>query len=186
MLLIDVVSDFKFEDAERVLRQFRPVARHIARLKERARAAGMPVIYANDNFGRWRSDATSLVEYCCRPSSPGADLVRLLAPTPEDYFVIKPRHSAFFASALEALLTYMGARRLVLTGISSHQCVLFTANDAYVREYELKIPRDCIAAPSAQQTRFALRYFEMVLAADTRPAAQLRNWPPRSARRGRR
>lgn len=182
LLIVDVISDFKFEDAGRVLRQFRPVARNIAQLKQRARAAGMPVIYANDNFGRWRSDASGLVEYCSRADSPGAQLVRLLAPDAEDYFVIKPRHSAFFASALEALLACMGARRLVITGLSSHQCVLFTANDAYVREYALKIPRDCIAAPSAMQTRFALRYFEMVLGADTRPAAQFRQWPPRPRR----
>lgn len=173
-----MISDFKFEDAHRVLRHFRPVAPRIARLKARAREAGIPAIYANDNFGRWRSDASSLVKYCSRPSSPGADLVRLLAPTPDDYFVLKPRHSAFFASALEALLAYMGARKLIITGVSSHQCVLFTANDAYVREYELAIPRDCIAAPTAQQTKFALRYFEMVLSADTRSSTRLRDWQP--------
>jgi nicotinamidase-related amidase len=96
--------------------------------------------------------------------------------------VIKPRHSAFYASALEALLAYMGVQRLIISGLSSHQCVLFTANDAYVREYQLKIPRDCIAAPSVQQTRFALRYFQMVLSADIRTSAQLRNW--KRARRG--
>ncbi len=181
-----MISDFKFEDAPAVLRHFKPVARNIARLKARARDAGIPVIYANDNFGRWRSDASSLVKYCTRPSSPGADLVRLLEPDPDDYFVIKPRHSAFYASALEALLAYMGATRLILTGLSSHQCVLFTANDAYVREYQLKIPRDCIAAPSVEQTRFALRYFDMVLSADTRASAQLRNWKaPRRRRRSR-
>jgi len=182
-----VISDFQFEDADRVLRQLRPVAPRILRLKQRARAAGIPAVYANDNFGRWQSDASSLVEYCSRPGAPGAELVRMLAPTPEDYFVLKPRHSAFFASAMEALLAYMGARRLIITGLSSHQCVLFTANDAYVREYELKIPRDCIAAPTAQQTRFALRYFEMVLSADTRPSTQLRQWrAPRGKGRPRR
>lgn len=186
LLIVDVISDFRFEDADRLLRRFGPVARNIARLKERARTAGMPVIYANDNFGRWRSDASGLVQYCSRPASPGAAFVRMLAPTAQDYFVIKPRHSAFYASALEALLAWMGARRLVIAGISSHQCVLFTANDAYVREYALKIPRDCIAAPSAQQTRFALRYFEMVLSADTRPAARLRYWKQAKAKSGRR
>lgn len=154
----------------------RPVAPRILRLKQRAREAGIPTIYANDNFGRWRSDARSLVAHCSRAGAPGAELVQMLAPAPEDYFVLKPRHSAFFASALEALLAYMGARRLIITGVSSHQCVLFTANDAYVRQYALKIPRDCIAAPTAQQTRFALRYFEMVLSADIRPAAQMGNW----------
>lgn len=186
LLLVDVISDFRFEDGERVLRQFRPVAPRLARLKQRARDAGVPAIYANDNFGRWRSDASSLVKRCSRRGAPGAELVRMLAPTPEDYFVLKPRHSAFFASALEALLAYMGARRLIITGLSSHQCVLFTANDAYVREYEIGIPRDCIAAPTAEQTRFALRYFEMVLSADTRSSTRIRDWKPGPAGRRRR
>src|SRR5690606_23555363 len=145
---------FQFEDADRVLRQLRPVAPRILRLKQRARAAGIPAVYANDNFGRWQSDASSLVEYCSRPGAPGAALLRMLAPTPAGDFVLQPRHSAFFAAARDALLAYKGGRRLVSTGLSSHQCALCTANDAYVREYELKIPRDCIAAPAAQQTRF--------------------------------
>src|SRR5690606_6735864 len=162
------------------------VARRIAALKTRAAAAGIATIYANDNFGRWRSDATSLVKDCSNPALPGADVVTLLAPGKDDYFVLKPRHSAFFASALEALLAYMGTQRLVIAGISSHQCVLFTANDAYVREYQLKIPRDCIAAPEASQSQFALRYFKMVLGADTRPSAQLGNWPRAPRRKGRR
>ena len=183
LLVIDVISDFRFEDGPTLLRHFGPVARNIARLAGLARAAGIPVIYANDNFGRWRSDATRLVEACCDPSLPGARYVQMLAPTPEDYFVLKPRHSAFYASALEALLSYMGARRLVITGLSSHQCVLFTANDAYVREYELKIPRDCIAAPRARETDLALRYFEMVLGADTRRSSMLRQWRPKGRRR---
>src|SRR5690606_29711777 len=158
----------------------------IAALRVRATAAGIATIYANDNFGRWRSDAANLVKYCSNPALPGSDLVALLAPTKDDYFVLKPRHSAFFASALEALLAYMGTQRLIITGISSHQCVLFTANDAYVREYQLKIPRDCIAAPEARQSQFALRYFDMVLGADTRPSAQLGDWPKAPKRKGRR
>jgi len=66
------------------------------------------------------------------------------------------------------------ARRLILTGISSHQCVLFTANDAYVRDFELLIPRDCVTAPAQREADLALRYFNIVLGADTRPAASIR------------
>jgi nicotinamidase-related amidase len=186
LLIIDVISDFRFEDGGRLLGPFGRAARNIAALKRRAGVAGIPAIYVNDNFGRWRSDVRSLVAHCTHPSRPGAALVRLLAPTREDYFVLKPRHSAFYASALEALLSFMGIRRLIITGVSSHQCVLFTANDAYVRQYEMKIPRDCIAAPEARQTRFALRYFEMVLGADTRPSGKARYWrAPRQAKQRR-
>lgn len=176
LLIVDVVSDFAFPDGRRLLREFRPVAGRIAALKASARAAGIPVIYANDNFGRWQSDAGSLVKRCTRPRLPGAGLVMRLAPDQHDYFLIKPRHSAFFASALEALLSYMGVWRLIIVGVTSHQCVLFTANDAHLRDYALKIPRDCIAAPFARQTRFALQYFDVVLGADTRSSARFRDW----------
>ena len=57
------------------------------------------------------------------------------------------------------LLEYLGARTLVLTGASTHQCVLFTANDAYVRDYRLWIPSDCVASKTRAQTRLASRYF---------------------------
>lgn len=179
LLIIDVISDFSFEDAPALLRRLRPAAKRIAALKQRARKARIPAVYVNDNFGNWRSDAEALVKTCAGAGQPGTDVVNLLAPDPDDYFIIKPRHSGFFASGLDALLAYMGASRLILTGVSSHQCVLFTANDAYVREYELKIPRDCIAAPALEHSKLALRYFEMVLGADTRPSSQLQQWKTR-------
>ncbi len=181
-----MISDFRFEEAPQLLPRLRPVVRRIAELKSKARTRGVPAIYVNDNFGRWQSDFAGLVRYCTAADQPGANLVRQLAPEKDDYFILKPRHSGFYASALETLLQNMGASRLILTGISSHQCVLFTANDAYVREYALKIPRDCIAAPSAPQTRLALQYFETVLGADIRPAARFGQWPARRAKRSKR
>jgi len=184
LLVIDMISDYRFEEAPQMLPRLGPVVRRIAALKGKARTDGIPAIYVNDNFGRWQSDFSGLVKYCTAADQPGADLVRQLAPEKDDYFILKPRHSGFYASSLETLLEHMGARRLILTGISSHQCVLFTANDAYVREYELKIPRDCIAAPSPPQKRLALQYFGTVLGADIRPSARFRQWAsPRGKRK---
>jgi len=183
LLIIDMISDYRFEEAPQMLPRLGPVIRRIAALKGKARTNGIPAIYVNDNFGRWQSDFAGLVKYCTTPDQPGAELVRQLAPEKDDYFILKPRHSGFYASSLETLLENMGAHRLILTGISSHQCVLFTANDAYVREYELKIPRDCIAAPSPPQTRLALQYFDTVLGADIRPSARFRQWASRGAKK---
>lgn len=183
LLIIDMISDFRFEEAPQILPRLGPVVRRIASLKSSARTRGVPALYVNDNFGRWQSDFAGLVKYCTQAGQPGADLVRQLAPQKDDYFILKPRHSGFYASSLETLLEHMGARRLILTGISSHQCVLFTANDAYVREYALKIPRDCTAAPTAPQTRLALQYFDTVLGADTRPAARFGQWARRPAKK---
>jgi nicotinamidase-related amidase len=174
LLILDMISDFAFEGGAKAARAALPVARRIARLRGRANAARIPVVYANDALGRWRSDFPSLVRHCERAASRGAAVVKTIAPATGDYCVLKPKHSAFFATPLDTLLQYLGVKRLVLTGVSSHQCVLFTANDAYVRDLELVIPRDCIAARTPSDTRLALRYFESVRGADTRPAAALR------------
>ena len=173
LIILDMVSDFEFPDGEAVARAARRITPAIARLKARASKAGIACLYANDNPGRWRSDSQALIEHCRRARSRGRAVVEALLPTAHDYFIQKPRHSAFYATPLEVLLEYLSTKRLILTGVSSHQCVLFTANDAHLRNFELIVPSDCIAAPSHRESRFALRYFDSVLGAQVRPAARL-------------
>jgi nicotinamidase-related amidase len=173
LLILDLISDYEFDGGEVIARRVLPIARRIARLKQRARRAGVPTIYVNDDMGRWRSDFPALVRRCMREGSRGASIVRLIAPDARDYCLLKPKHSGFYATALATVLEYMAATRLILTGTTSHQCVLFTANDAHVRDFELMIPRDCICAASRADTQFALRYFDTVLGADTRTAAAI-------------
>jgi len=174
LLVLDMVSDFAFEQGAAIARAALPVARRIQRLAQRARRAGVPVIFVNDNPRRWRSDFPGLVRHCSRAGSRGAPVLEVLAPQPRDYAVLKPKHSGFFATPLATLLEYLGARTLVLTGASMHQCVLFTANDAYVRDYRLRIPRDCVASGTVAQRRLAARYFRSVLGADLRPSPMIR------------
>lgn len=174
LLVLDMVSDFSFPDGAAMARAALPVARRIGRLADRARKAGVPVIYVNDNLGRWRSDFPGLVRHCRRAGSRGAPILDVLAPQPRDYAILKPRHSGFFATPLATILDYIGAKTLVLTGAATHQCVLFTANDAYVREYRLWIPRDCVASATAAQKRLAARYFRSVLGADMRLSGKIR------------
>jgi nicotinamidase-related amidase len=157
LLILDMISEFRFPDAELVLRGARRPARAIARLKARARKAGMPVIYVNDTAGKWESDPRAFIERCLRPTARGRDVVQLVEPQlDDDYFIFKPKHSAFYGTPLESLLEDLDVRRLVLTGVSSHQCVLFTAMDAHVREYELIVPSDCVGATAREETRHAL------------------------------
>ena len=174
MLILDMISDFGFEDGSRLFQAALPVARRIAKLKLRAGRAGVPVIYVNDNQGRWRSDFTALLRHSLREGSRGAPIVRMLVPGPLDYCILKPKHSGFFGTVLAALLEYLGARRLILTGVSAQQCVLFTANDAYVRDLELAIPRDCVTSESPAMTQLALRYFKSVLGADLSASTRIR------------
>jgi nicotinamidase-related amidase len=173
LVLIDVINDLEFEGGERLLEPALAAAERIAELKERARAAGIPVIYANDNFGRWRSDFHEVVEHSLRDGVRGRPLAEMLAPGGDDYFVLKPKHSAFFATTLETLLDYLGARRLVLTGFSTEICVTFTALDAFMRDYRVHVPADCVASESAEEGEQALRYMERVCAADVTLSGEL-------------
>ncbi len=173
LLIIDMISDFEFEDGDRLLRRALPAARAIARLKKRARAANVPVIYVNDNFGQWRSDFRQLLQRCLNDGVAGESIARLLAPDAEDYFVLKPASSGFFATPLDALLKLMGVKTLVLTGVAADQCILFTAADAYVHNYALVIPADCVAAVNPQDAKLSLRYFKRVMKADVRQAARV-------------
>jgi nicotinamidase-related amidase len=184
LLIVDMLSDFGFRGGLQACRAALPVARRIAALKRRAATAGVPVIYVNDGHGRWRSDLTALLNHARRPGSRGAAIARLLQPEAVDYCVLKPKHSGFYATALGTLLEYLGSRRLVLTGSSAYQCVLFTANDAYVRDFQLRIPRDCVASDDPGARRLALRYFREVLGANTSPSGRIRFWRTRRRRRG--
>ena len=174
LLLIDVINDLDFPEANQLLRQAGPMARKILRLKQRAKKAGIPVVYVNDNFGRWRSDFRRQVLHCLRENSRGRDIVSLLRPDEDDYFVLKPKHSGFFSTTLETLLHYLGAKKLILTGIAGNFCVLFTANDAYMRDYDLIIPSDCTVSNTAKENRQALTLMRKFLKADTRVSAKLR------------
>ena len=134
LLLIDVINDLAFDGGEALRKQALPMAHVITSLKRRAKAAGIPVIYVNDNYGHWQSDFQTVVEYCMRPEAPGRETTGLLRPEEDDDFVIKPRHSGFYQTNLELLLKYLKVRTLILTGMAADMCVLFTANDAYLRE----------------------------------------------------
>jgi nicotinamidase-related amidase len=174
LLILDMISDYRFPDGEQVFAAAHGIAPAIRQLKRRVTREGVPCVYVNDNIGRWRSDSSALLRHCASRGSRGSPIVRLLRPAGNDCFVLKPRHSGFYATPLDALLEQFGARTLILTGVSSHQCILFTANDAYVRGYRLRVPADCVASPAPSETRFALRYFESVLRADTTPSGGLR------------
>lgn len=104
----------------------------------------------------------------------GRPIAALLQPEDDDYFVLKPKHSGFFSTQLEILLKYLGAETLILTGFAGNLCVLYTANDAYMRDFKLIVPRDCIASETAAADRQTLEHMRRWLKADTRPSAKIR------------
>ncbi len=183
LLLIDVINDLAFKGAEPLIGQAEPMALRLVRLKRRAANAGVPVIYINDNFGQWRSDFRQTVAHCTAPSSPGRRVSQRLRPSSRDYFVLKPKHSGFFDTTLDTLLEALHVRRVILTGIAGNICVLFTANDAYMRDLKLFTPYDCIVSNTAGENEHALRQMQVVLKADVTPSSQLAFRKRRASRR---
>lgn len=173
LLLIDVINDLEFEGAEALAQAALPMAQRIAALKLRAEAKGIPAIYINDNFGRWRSDFRKLVQHCLEDGVRGEAVARLLRPDDNDYFVLKPKHSAFYATTLDTLLTYIGARTLIMVGMAGNICILFSANDAYMRDYNIIVPSDCIASNTPEDNAYAIQQMRDILKTDITPSTNL-------------
>ena len=172
LLLVDVINAMEFEGGQRLAEAALPAARRLAELRREARELGIPVIYANDNFGKWRSDFREVVDHAL-DDVPGRPIAELLEPDEDDYFVLKPKHSAFYATTLDVLLKYLGTRRLVVGGFSGDVCVLFTAGDAYMRDLQVHVPADCVASVHEEENRRALAYMRRVLEVRTAPSTAL-------------
>jgi nicotinamidase-related amidase len=165
LLIIDMISDWQFPDADKLLPQVRRIVPAIASLKRRCQQQRVPVIYANDNQGRWRSDFRQLVEASLQ--GPGAEITRALMPDGDDYFLLKPKHSAFFCTPLDLLLEDLKVDRLLLTGVASDQCIATTAVDARMRNYRVEAPSDCIASQTDERNRRMLEHFAQALRVPT-------------------
>jgi nicotinamidase-related amidase len=174
LLLIDVINDLEWDGSGPLRKQVMPMARRIATLKQKAKKAKIPVVYVNDNFGRWQSDFKKVVEHCLHDGVKGQELVRTLQPDDDDYFVLKPKHSAFYETTLDLLLQYLGCRTLILTGIAGNICILFSANDAYMRDLHLFVPSDCTVSNTKEENRNALAQMKKIMKADTTPSTKLR------------
>lgn len=173
LLLVDVINDLNFPQNEQLLRESRKLATCIADLKKRCKRAGIPTIYVNDNFGKWRSDFSEVVRHCLSPNAPGRNMVEALLPEQQDYIVLKPKHSAFYATPLDILLEYIGVKNVILAGITTNACVMITAGDVHIRDLGLFVPSDSVAALTQEDQCKALEFMEKNFGADTTSAELL-------------
>ena len=173
LLLIDVINDMEYPGGDTLLPQALPAGRAIAALKRRAGTAGIPAVYVNDNFGRWRADFKTQVRHCLEDGVRGKPFVELVLPDSQDYFVLKTKDSAFYATPLDVLLEHLHVRTLVLAGLTADRCLLLTASDAYLRGYTLYAPRDCTASIVPAHNQQALDYMARVFKADTTASSAL-------------
>lgn len=181
LLLVDFINPLDFPGAEKLAEPAVAAARATAGLKQALTAEGVATIYANDNYGVWQSDFHSLVSSCLGMEGAPAEIARLVYPQAGDLTILKPRHSAFYASPLELLLAEMEARELVICGLATDMCVQLTAGDAFLREFSTWVPADCTAAESTAAKSASLDYMAGVLKCDTR--AWSAGAPPRRKRR---
>lgn len=171
LLLVDLVNPFDFDEGPALLERTRLILEPVKALKRRAHEAGVPVIYVNDNFGRWRSSFADTVRYCRERE--GGDIVDALTPGDGDLFVLKPQRSGFYCTPLDLLLRDLGSRHLVICGITTEMCVLATAADAVEHRYRVFIPEDGTAAFDDGRRDRALRVMEEGLGATTCPASEI-------------
>jgi nicotinamidase-related amidase len=173
LMLVDVINDLNFPGNQNLLKHAASLGKTIAALKARCRKAGIPAIYVNDNRNKWRSDFHAVISHCRGRESLGRSLVEPLLPAPDDYIVLKPKHSAFYATPLDTILSYLGSKSVILTGLTTAACVLLTAGEIYVRDLKLFVPTDCVAGLREKDHRQALELMRVSFAADTRPSRDL-------------
>jgi nicotinamidase-related amidase len=173
LILIDVINDMEFESGAQLFKNGLPAARQLAALKQRARDAGVPVIYVNDNFGKWRSDFRQQLDHVLEDGVRGKPVAELLRPGKDDYFVLKAKHSGFYHTQLDLLIDYLRVRTVILGGFATDMCVLFTASDAYLRDLDIIVPPDCCASASMTHHQSALEHMARVLHVKTIPSPEI-------------
>ena len=174
LLLVDVINLFDFPRGAALARRSLAPARNIRRLRDRAHERGIPVIYVNDNWGRWRSDFKAIFADCSRPEQPGAPIAELLEPTPRDFFVLKPHLSGFHETPLDTLLQSGNVQTVVIAGFAADNCVFFTAAEAHMRDYNVVVPSDCCASEVDAERQHALAKMRKFLDADTSSSRRIR------------
>jgi nicotinamidase-related amidase len=167
LILVDVINDLDFPNNRELVRDSLLLAKSIARLKFRSKRVGIPVVYVNDNYGKWRSDFSAVLRHSLREDSPGRKMVQLLVPAPDDYIILKPKHSAFYATPLETILAYLGACNVIVSGLTTNACVSLTVADLYVREFKIFVPQDCVRALNSADHQRALQLMKNSFGANT-------------------
>jgi nicotinamidase-related amidase len=172
LLMIDVLTTFQFPDGDAILKGALAMRDALVKLKTRARELDIPVLYVNDNFGDWRSEKEVLMGRCLEAK--GSQFVRPLLPDSEDYFVLKPLHSAFYMTPLEVLLQHLQVEMLILTGLTSNSCITVSAHDANMRGFDIYIPPDCSCARNAEEHTQALEQLQAMAGANLTLSSSLK------------
>ncbi|CAA0134130.1 Maleamate amidohydrolase [Mycolicibacterium vanbaalenii] len=159
VLVIDMMNTYQHPDADLLIPNVADIVDPLTELITRARDRDdVDLIYVNDNYGDFTAQPSDLVQSALEGERP--DLVKPVAPQADYRFVSKVRHSAFYASPLDYLLGRLSTQRVILTGQVTEQCILYSALDAYIRHFDVIVPRDAVAHIDAELGEAALRMME--------------------------
>lgn len=167
VLFIDVFNNFDFPDGDKLLENTKKILPNWKKLRQKAKENDWPVIFVNDHYGIWQDNFKKIADYCRNEDN--KEIIDSMMPTEDDYFLLKPKHSAFFQTSLPSLLKELHCNHVILAGIAGNICVIFSANDVHMREFELDVPKNCVASNTKNQNDDALRVIEMTLSANIDP-----------------
>ena len=162
LLIIDMLNDFVKRDAPLEVPRARGIVRNIRRELEKARRAGMPVIYCCDRHEPRDREFEVWPPHAVRGTQ-GAEIIKELQPIKGERVVAKKTLSAFYGTKLDKILKGLGVKHLILTGVVTNICILYTAVDAYMRGYDVIVPEDCVAGFKRGDSLFALRQIKEIL-----------------------
>lgn len=172
LLVVDMFNTYRHDDAETLAGHVGEILDPLAGLiAEARRRDDVDLIWVNDNYGDFTAEPSDVVAAALDGAWP--DLVRPIAPEPGSRVLLKVRHSVFFATALDYLLTRLGATRVVLAGQVTEQCILYSALDAYVRHFDVAVPPDAVAHIDPDLGRAALAMMQRNMSARLEPAASV-------------
>lgn len=171
LIIVDMISDWQFEDGDTLLTVAHALAPRLKRLLDRCRRQGVVIIYANDNWGKWQSNFDEQLANAQRCGGMAADICHILAPERGDYIVLKPRHSAFYATPLQLILQRLDVKRLIITGMTTDQCVLITAIEAHMHQYDIWCPGDCVGTLTEERQARTLAHMQEVVGIRTDPGS---------------
>ncbi|WP_186576835.1 isochorismatase family cysteine hydrolase [Aquibacillus kalidii] len=161
LIIIDIINDFNFYSGDKLLHHTKSILPNLIQLKQYAKQNQIPVIYVNDHYGSWESNFKNICDHCRNEKN--QEIIDKMVPTEGDFFLIKPKLSAFFHTGLASLLRELHVTHVILSGIAGNICVLFTANDAHMRDFTVSVPKNCIASNEEYLNEQALELMKNVL-----------------------
>ncbi len=162
LIIVDMLEEFVHGRLRSP--QAEAIVPSIARLAEKARSTGIPVIHVVDSHLPFDHELRIWGPHALR-GSPEARIISELAPREEDLVFEKRFYSGFRDTGLDTALRDLGVDTLLVTGIHTHICVLHTVMDAFYHRYKVYVVRDAVAAFSEEDHEYALRYMEQVYGA---------------------